>query len=424
MWKALFGADPLVPCVRDGTALLTVATSSAYLDNALLLAQSARAHAHFPCVHLAAPARLLPLESAHAALLTPVILPRWAADWLAEAQFCTRHMSGWRQTHILKTQALLQLLERGLHVVLLDADRRFVGDPMPALESIGVDVAGLRDEALLNFGLLYIRASASTRALAYRVANRSTVAWDQAVFSEEIGANRSLTCCYTNHWVRQCVKLEQHTHDLNKLDAVAVETQAAQAASECRGSADRPAYGAALRPPIGSGRMFQTWHSSRYNELPLAHRKYSRCTRTPCLVRLEGVVGARTDASSIGEGGGFDSGVASSSSAKSTGPPTVCVEAGSNVSAHLSPPPHDGPTAVVTADAAASRLELRCTVWPPGSDGMPDRQRCAHGDTLRDGYRYVFNQGRGTRNAACGAGAACTCCRYPLAGHAREVIDV
>ena len=119
------------------------------------------------------------LES-HAALLAPVALARWAAEWLAEPIFCQRRMSGWRQTHVLKTQALLRLLARGLHVLLLDADRRLVGDPLPALEAIGVDVAGMRDEALINVGLLYVRASAPSLALARRVANRSLAGWDRA----------------------------------------------------------------------------------------------------------------------------------------------------------------------------------------------------------------------------------------------------
>ena len=167
-------------CTRANTALLTAATSSVYLEAAFLLAQSARDFAHFPCVHLAAPARLLPLSTSHAALLAPVALARWAAEWLAEPIFCQRRMSGWRQTHVLKTQALLRLLARGLHVLLLDADRRLVGDPLPALEAIGVDVAGMRDEALINVGLLYVRASAPSLALARRVANRSLAGWDRA----------------------------------------------------------------------------------------------------------------------------------------------------------------------------------------------------------------------------------------------------
>lgn len=398
-------------CVHNSTAILTVATSSTYLDAALLLAQSARQHSAFACVLIAAPASLLPLTMQHARLLSPIALPQWASEWRAERHFCTTRLSGWRQTHVLKTQALLSLLSRGLDVLLVDVDRRFVGDPLPALVSLRVDVAGLRDEALLNFGLVYVRASAPTLAMARRVANRSVAAWDQAVFSEELAAAAALSCCYTNVWIRQCVRLEQRTHDLNK-DAHAIEqTQVSQATRGCRQASTRSntsassatasvqeaaaasPHGPALRPPAGIGRMYLTWHPTRFNELPVAHRRYSRCTRTPCRVRAGGMqqpVG--------GEGGG-------------SAIPLVCMSENATI---------ERPLVAHKASRAAPRMpdehvapSLRCTMWPAGSDGLPDRERCAHGDSLHDGYRYYHNRGRGTRHAFCGQQAACTCCRRP-----------
>ena len=56
---------------------------------------------------------------------------------------------------------------------------------------------------------------------------------------------------------------------------------------------------------------------------------------------------------------------------------------------------------------------LRCTgSWPPGFPGRgTDEQRCVFGNTLHDGYRYVYNAGRGTPSAACGEAAGCWCCR-------------
>lgn len=51
--------------------------------------------------------------------------------------------------------------------------------------------------------------------------------------------------------------------------------------------------------------------------------------------------------------------------------------------------------------------ELTCSAWPSGGKGDL-RARCLHGNTLNDGYVYVFNGGRGTSTATCGN---CWCCR-------------
>ena len=62
---------------------------------------------------------------------------------------------------------------------------------------------------------------------------------------------------------------------------------------------------------------------------------------------------------------------------------------------------------------------LQCTYFPAGSEGLPDRERCAHGDTLKDGFKYVYNYRRGTKYAACGEKAGCACCRRPMHTQAR-----
>ena len=57
---------------------------------------------------------------------------------------------------------------------------------------------------------------------------------------------------------------------------------------------------------------------------------------------------------------------------------------------------------------------LRCTLWPRGTDGLPDAERCARGNSLNDGFQYFYNRNRGTSRAVCGRNAACTCCRRPF----------
>ena len=292
-------------CSTERATILTVATSPAYLESAAALAVTV--HTHIPrmaCIHVAMPASLS--AALHSPLLMPVALQPWASHWLPEQHFCTTRMSGWRQTHVLKTQALLSLLSRGLDVLLLDADRRLLGNPLPALQASGVDVAGMRDEALLNLGLVYMRASARMLSFAQRVVNRSLHAWDQAIFNEEISAARSISCCYTNRWIKQCVEIVESMHRLNKDSDVAAVTQRQQTI-ECRttrgrgdgvgtgGQTRRPSHGEGtdgvaptaptetLRPPTNpAARMFRSWDPVGYNELPLGARKYNRCTRTAC----------------------------------------------------------------------------------------------------------------------------------------------
>ena len=176
-------ADP--PCVGpSGHVVLTVATSLGYLDAATELAASVRVHGVADCVRLAASSRVVvQLGATTRTLLLPVQLPAWVNSWVPEREFCPR-MVGWRLTHVLKTQALVSLLFTPVRGVLcLDADRRLIGNPIPALSLSGADVAGMRDTSLLNFGLILIRATPANRQLIMRVANRSFAAWDRACAS-------------------------------------------------------------------------------------------------------------------------------------------------------------------------------------------------------------------------------------------------
>ena len=53
--------------------------------------------------------------------------------------------------------------------------------------------------------------------------------------------------------------------------------------------------------------------------------------------------------------------------------------------------------------------DLHCTSFP--SPTGTNRQRCEAGNAKSDGYHYVYNDGRGTAQAACGETAHCYCCR-------------
>merc|ERR1712038_1399508 len=55
------------------------------------------------------------------------------------------------------------------------------------------------------------------------------------------------------------------------------------------------------------------------------------------------------------------------------------------------------------------KSEPTCTTFPT-SDGS-DQERCENGNSLGDGYFYVYNEGRGTESAECGYDAECWCYR-------------
>jgi hypothetical protein len=68
---------------------------------------------------------------------------------------------------------------------VIDCDWRFVaGDPLHMLQACGPDIVGTRDDHFVNVGLLFVRSRPWTVNLLARVANRTRVAWDQAVFND------------------------------------------------------------------------------------------------------------------------------------------------------------------------------------------------------------------------------------------------
>lgn len=366
----------------DRTVVLTVATSNDYLTQSDALAESAWKYLRLPCIHVSMPSELIASIESHPRL-EPLSLPSWVKRWRPEAEFCVKRQSGWRQAHILKTQALLILLQRGNHVMLLDADRRLTGNPLPALLSTGMDVAGMRDEAFLNFGLALVRSNARATALASRVANRSLAAWDQAILAEELLGAQDVTCCFANAFIKRCVDIVESVHRLNKNAESAEATQwrqvsrceppdATAAAFTARRHifqlfdrdhdqgqhAARLLPKAAALPPPTRGAMFRTWHPRRYNELPLSARRYSRCTRAPCQ-------------------------------------PTAPLECNAS-------------EGIAARDGRRAR-ELHCTGFPPNTERMADEARCLRGNELDDGFQYVYNAHRGTMLARCRG--SCACCR-------------
>ena len=130
----------ITDCQRLNTVVVSVATSRSYLNAVGEVADSARAVAGFPCVLVGASSELLQ-TSPLSPLVRLVEVP--SSRWRPEAVWCTRNMSGWRHTHLLKSELIERVLERGLtNVLAVDADWRFRSDPLHGhgLEGFGVDV--------------------------------------------------------------------------------------------------------------------------------------------------------------------------------------------------------------------------------------------------------------------------------------------
>lgn len=272
-------------CVHLNTIVLTIATSRLYLHSAEALARSAVA-VGIPCVHVAVPVSLAGQARVPLVEMCP---SGGAATWLPSREWCASgqiDFSGWRQTHILKMQAIFDILRTDHDVLCIDGDRRFAINPLPALQATGADIAAVRDDHLLNIGLVWLRAGSAQLAMAERVANRSHAAWDQAVFNEEASAAARLSCCYTNAFIGRCITFEKGIHDLRRSPNGKVASSK-QGQAGCVPKEERVRT---LGPPSSANSsasaplLFREWRPYEYNELPWAWRRYSRCSTRPCPV--------------------------------------------------------------------------------------------------------------------------------------------
>lgn len=294
----------------------------------------------------------------------------------------------------------------------------------------------------------------------------------EAVLNEELAAANHVHCCHTNAWIRRCVVIAQQVHDMNKAPrrdgerspspsksyssptALAGDAQAARSAAsdgEACTRSDRETTTTndlrtmrTLPPPRGTARMFRAWRPDRYNDLALSDRRYNRCTQTACAAPWK-VTPSAANSPPLPT-------LAPISLAPAALPPSssLCMTLGTATTAkskrntstatrrHSEEPPEDlgssvqppsrvawerrahgsigaaRPGTAASASAAAHLTSaLHCTFFPPRTEYIfaSDEERCHHGNTLRDGFVYVYNAHRGTPRAQCGIHAACACCR-------------
>ena len=294
-------------CASDNTVVASVASGS-YIPSIKALAESASA-VGFPCTVTQ------PYDSAHAALLRSeklFLLPLPPAPLLPRRQFCEKEqpLYGWRRAQLHKMHMLRAVLAASLNVLSIDANFRLGANPAAALrdlplQSAGrrkgeprrVDVAAMHDgpnSLQLNIGLLWVRSTESTRAMAERVVNRTWGSWDQYVFNEELSTTAEIGCCHS-----QCMKsiVDESGDMVQKSSRGARSRREVEGADVC---ADDVPFAA---PPSADSRYWRTkvrWNGSVYN-VPArrGHRRFMRCTEFGPNVTCHGF-GAKDNCSGLG----------------------------------------------------------------------------------------------------------------------------
>ena len=274
-------------CALRNTVIATVATDATYASEASLLARSAHDAAGFPCICLGVERPFAATELHPSGIGRVRQEPVGSASFVLEQHFEDSSMGGWRRTAILKTRLISVLLCRSFDVLSLDADWRFRHrlDALWALRDAGAALVALRDpglgghaHSLFNVGQMWLRSTVATRTAVAIAANRTAVAWDQAVLNEELAAavgtgESGAHCCADAPFPGAPFAFQRGTHDLKRAGR-------RQRLVE-RSTHVRPPTYHAIMPPPGSA-LFPAWDSDHFNELKADRRAGNRCSLTPC----------------------------------------------------------------------------------------------------------------------------------------------
>uniref|UniRef100_A0A7S0Q2I6 Nucleotide-diphospho-sugar transferase domain-containing protein n=1 Tax=Coccolithus braarudii TaxID=221442 RepID=A0A7S0Q2I6_9EUKA len=301
-------------CALGRLLLGSVATNNDYFDAAVVMARSAHENARIPCVLLAI-SDDVSIQGSHLYsdklhFVVPTLLPH-VSSWRPDMSWCRKRLSGWRHTSVLKCALLYSILSGGHDAFIVDADWRFISNPFDKLLTCTtVSILGARDDHFLNAGRLFIRSTSATLELSRRLANRTLVAWDQAILNEELSALDSHTqCCAANRFLDAHLVRSERIHSMKT-----------QAAPHCRVDLRQLPPGRVLPPPdqlvnAGDPLMWaQPWNSMRHNELKSQYHHrcptcYNRCTLHRCfetadagcrMLAASTVHGVRIDHQSVG----------------------------------------------------------------------------------------------------------------------------
>ena len=296
-------AAAIAACTTDGTVLATVVSSS-YARPLLDLAKSAR-DVGFRCM-LVQP--YVDFEALRSPLVRALSLP--PVPMLPREQWCGSQRYGWRRAHFYRSRLWRILFDHRVDLLEIDLDWSFhdmrgialrLERPMAALRAARTksghapDVIALHDgprRALLNVGLMYVRASDEVRALARRCEQRAPGGWEQGIFNEELAyGSTGLHCCHprarTACDLRSYVRPLDRIHNLGHEGKEGAKRRHAEGPDRCVRASELPD---APGPPPRSRYVWRptndhgeantskraAWAPSRYNFL--AKRVLGRCT--------------------------------------------------------------------------------------------------------------------------------------------------
>ena len=311
-------------CAIDGRVIIgTVASASFDRPLQRLVVSAARVFgARFRCVAAAVmgSSDFVAMRDRRIAPLPPPprpLLPR--PLWCGDSRY------GWRRSHLFRARMWRLVLAARFDLLAVDLDWYFVSDPLPGLaaarenrarlsctghptgthylecvarswaaEGVVAEVVALHDGGqlkTLNVGLMFVRATDTTVALARRVENRTRGGWEQGVFNEEaswgLHAGREVGCChppggYGCDLARHFVK-DEMAHGLGRNGhtsaAVRVRSEGSDhctAASELPPSAPPPNSSRLRWAAAGARVKGAGWAPSEYNELKT--RRLGRCS--------------------------------------------------------------------------------------------------------------------------------------------------
>ena len=281
-------ASACQPCVRHDTLLLSIATNVEYLAQVADMAESA-VRVGYNCVCAAASSAIgdhhmrLHNQSALRLLHLPL-----SSTWRPPSMWCAQKLSGWRHAGILKMHALATAQDLGWNLLLIDADWRLVADPLPALLGARRDVISARDQTrhMLNVGAMLVRATPELRQISRRILNRTLGAWDQAIFTEEVGASSPATSCCWAH-------LSAKPYIAHAAVSRTTKNNVRSRNQECRRTTQDDFGGSRLAPPAQTAtsstkRMYPRWHRNGYNHMDRAFYRFkcyecdAKCTKERC----------------------------------------------------------------------------------------------------------------------------------------------
>ena len=274
----------VVASARYGPALIGLSRSAAAAGFGCVAAQAVGPHWFAELGHPLV--RALPSPSTADG---PPLLPH--APWCNRTQMAFAYTK--RLTQLYKAFMWRAVLRMGFHLLAVDCDWRFLatgtlapsaqpGPPMvlnPAAHALALeprmDVVALHDGygfKQLNIGLMWMRRTPLTLALAERVLNRTRGAWDQLVLNEELSfgvAFRNISCCHTDQLL--CL--------LNHSSSAASPAQVRELPARRCWAANEPAIPTAAAPPNGTRhRWTSPWEAQRFNTLHISMRRAGRCT--------------------------------------------------------------------------------------------------------------------------------------------------